>query len=79
MMTKRINFFQIYPIYTERSLEYFHSSGMISTIISAAADDGPDEMTCFPAGLHYVLIFTTMSKITQKSVSLCGLFRERMT
>ena len=74
---KELILFQIYPIYTERSLEYFHSSGMISTIISAAADDGPDEMTCFPAGLHYVLIFTTMSKITQKSVCLYAAFSEK--
>ena len=26
----------------------------ISTIISVAADEGPDEMMCFPAGLHYL-------------------------
>ena len=32
---------------------------MISTIISAAADEGPDEMMCFPAGLHYLLTFQT--------------------
>ena len=32
-------------------------------IISAAADEGPDEMTCFPAGLHYLLTFPSrMSK-----------------
>ena len=43
----------------------------ICTIISAAADEGPDEMMCFPAGLHYLLTFPTrMSKITQKSVCL---------
>ena len=43
----------------------------ISTVISAAADEGPGEMTCFPAGLHYLLTFPTrMSKITQKSVRL---------
>ena len=35
----------------------------IATIISAAADKGPGEMTCFPAGLHYSLTFPTrMSK-----------------
>ena len=50
----------------------------ISTIISAAADEGPDEMTCFPAGLHYLLTFPTrMSKITQKSVCLYANFSEK--
>ena len=29
----------------------------ISTIISAAADEGPDDLTCFPAGLHYLFTF----------------------
>ena len=38
-------------------------TGYIATIISAAADEGPGEMTCFPAGLHYLLTFPTrMSK-----------------
>ena len=50
----------------------------ISTIISAAADEGPDEMTCFPAGLHYLLTFSArMSKITQKSVCLYANFSEK--
>ena len=53
----------------------------ISAIISAAADEGPDDLTCFPAGLHYLLTFPTrMSKITQKSVCLYAIFfRERMS
>ena len=43
----------------------------ISTVISAAADEGPDEMTCFPADLYYLLTFPTrMSKIAQKSTRL---------
>ena len=48
---------------------------------SAAADEGPSEMTCFPAGLHYLLTFPTrMSKNnTEIGVSLCELFRERMS
>ena len=47
----------------------------ISTIIYAAADEGPGEMTCFPAGLHYLLTFSTgMSKITQKSVCFMRTF-----
>ena len=52
----------------------------ITTIISPAADEGPSEMTCFPAGLHYLLTFPTrMSKNnTEIGVSLCELFRERM-
>ena len=41
----------------------------ISTIISAPADEGPDEMTCFIAGLHYLLtVPTRMSEVTPKSV-----------
>ena len=52
----------------------------IATIISAAADEGPGEMTCFPAGLHYLLTFPTrMSKNnTEIGVSLRELFRERI-
>ena len=50
----------------------------ISTIISAAADEGPGEMMCFPAGLHYLLAFPTrMSKITQKSMCLYANFSEK--
>ena len=82
-MTKMLILFHIYLIYAERSLEDFYSSGMyrIATIISAAADEGPGEMTCFPAGLHYLLTFPTrMSKNnTEIGVSLCELFRETMS
>ena len=49
----------------------------ISTIISAAADEGPDEMTCFPAGLHYLLTFPTRMSITQKSMCLYANFSEK--
>ena len=28
--------------------------GIYSKIISTASDEGPDEMMCFPAGLHYL-------------------------
>ena len=50
----------------------------ISTIISAAADEGPDEMTCFPAGLHNLLTFPTrMVKITQRSMCLYANFFEK--
>ena len=35
----------------------------ISTIISAAADEAPDEIRCFPAGLQYLRMY----KISQKS------------
>ena len=73
MMTKRVIFFQNYLIYAERSLADFiqvvRVPAYISTIISAAADEGPDKMMCFPAGLHYLLTFPTrMSKISQKSM-----------
>ena len=52
-----------------------------STIISAAADEGPDEMMCFPAGLHYLLTFPSknVQNITEIDMSLCVLFRERMS
>ena len=49
---------------------------IISTIISAAADEGPDEMMCFPAGLHFLLTFQRMSKISQKSMCLYANFSE---
>ena len=45
------------------------------TIISAAADKGPAEIICFPAGLHYLLTFPTrMSKVSQKSMCLYANF-----
>ena len=82
---KELISFHIYLIYAERSREDFYSSGMCTgmycQIISAAADEGPSEMTCFPAGLHYLLTFPTrMSKNnTEIGVSLCELFREKMS
>ena len=64
MITKGVNFL----IYAERGLAYFYSSGTrigiyISTIISAAADKCPDEMICFPAGLHYLLTVQNITEI----------------
>ena len=44
----------------------------ISTIISATADDGPDEMMSFPAGLHYLLTFP--ARIPPKSQKLMCLY-----
>ena len=79
MMTKVLILFQIYLIYDERSLADFYSNStrIFSTIISAAADEGPDEIMCFPAGLHYFLTFPTrMSKISQKSIRLYSNFSE---
>ena len=50
----------------------------MNTTISAAADEGPDKIMCFPAGLHYFL--TRMSKISQKSMCFyANFFRERMS
>ena len=34
-------------------IQVVHVPAYISTIISAASDEGPDEMKCFIAGLHY--------------------------
>ena len=79
---KELVLFQINLIYAERSLADFYSSGtrtgIYFTIISAAADEGPDEMMCIPAGLHYLLTFPTrMSKISQKSICLYANFSEK--
>ena len=50
----------------------------ISTIISAAADEGPGEMMCFHAGLHNLLTFPSrMSKISQKSMCFYANFSEK--
>ena len=55
-----------------------HVLAYISTIISAAADEDPDEMMCFPEGLQYLLTFPTrMSKISQKSMCLYANFSEK--
>ena len=55
-----------------------HVSAYISTIISAAANEGPDEMMCFPAGLHYLLTFQAItSKISQKSICLYANFSKK--
>ena len=47
----------------------------ISTIISAAADEGPDEMMCFP--VFFLTFSTRMSKISQKSMCLYANFSEK--
>ena len=48
-------------------IEVVRVPAYISTIISTAVDEGPDEMNCFLADLHYVLTFQTrISKISQK-------------
>ena len=59
-------------------IQVVYVPAIISTIISAAADEGSDEMTCFPAGLHYLLTFPKIIyKITQKSVCLYANFSEK--
>ena len=40
-------------------IQVVHVPAYISTIISTAADEGPDKMTCFPADLHYLVTFPT--------------------
>ena len=52
----------------------------ISKIISAAADEGSDEMMCFPCGSTLFCNFPNknVQNITEIVVSLCVLFRERM-
>ena len=79
---KELILFQIYLFYAERNLADFTQvvriPAYISTIISAAADEGSDAMMCFPAGLHYLLTFPTrMSKISQKSMCLYANFSEK--
>ena len=74
--------FQIYLIYAERSLADFYSSGTRSGIyFSAAADEGPDEMMCFPCRSTLFINFPNknVQNITEIDMSLCELFRERMS
>ena len=74
MMTKRVNFISnLSNLRLTKPCRHFiqvvRVPAYISTIISAAADEGPDEMMCFPAGLHNLLTFPSrMSKISQKSM-----------
>ena len=54
---KELILFQIYLIYAENDalktfIQVVHVPVYIFTIISTA-DEGPDEITCFPAGLHF--------------------------
>ena len=53
----------------------------ISTIISAAADEGPDEMMCFPCRSTLFINFPNknVQNITEIDMSLRELFRERMS
>ena len=90
---KKVNFYFKFILFTlnealQTFIQVVRVSAYISTTISAAADEGPDETTRFPAGLHCLLTFPTrMSKISQKSMCLnanfsekghiCELFRER--
>ena len=55
---KKLFLFQIYLICAENDalktfIQVVHVPAYISTIISAA-DAGPDEITCFPAGQHFL-------------------------
>ena len=77
-----VYFISNYLIYAERSLADFFQvvrvPAYISTIISTAADEGPDEIVCFPAGLHFILTLPTrMSKISQQSMCLYANFSEK--
>ena len=79
---KELILFQIYLIYAELSLQIFiqvvRLPAYISTIISPAVDEGPNEMMCFPAGLHFLLTFQTrMSKLSKKSMCLYANFSEK--
>ena len=67
MMTKSYFFLFTLNEALQTFIQVVPVSAYISTIISAAADEGPDEMMCFPAGLHYLLTFPArMSKISPK-------------
>ena len=66
-MTNRANFLSNLNEALQNFIQVVRVPAYISTIISAAADEDPDEMMCFPAGLHYLLTFPTrMSEISQK-------------
>ena len=94
MMKKRVNFISylsnlrwtkpwrlLFKWYVYRQWPRSLVPAFVATTISAAADEGHGEMTCFPVGLHYLLTFPTrISKNnTEIGVSLCELFRERMS
>ena len=55
-------------------------SAYISTIISAAADEGTDEMNVFPGGSTLFINFPSknVQNITEIDMSLCELFQERI-
>ena len=57
-------------------------SAYISTIISAVADEGPDEMMCFPVGLHYLLTVQNITEIDKSEkgclyIAIYAIFSKR--
>ena len=75
-------YFKFTKFTLNRALQTFiqvvHVPAYISTIISASADEGPDEMMCYHAGQHFLLTFPTrMSKISKKSMCLYPNFSEK--
>ena len=70
MMTKRVNFYFKFIFFTlnedlQTFIQVVRIPAYISTIISAAADEGPDEMMCSPAVVYTIY---KLSKISQKSL-----------
>ena len=86
-MTKGVNFISDLSYLRWTFSQVVRVPAYISTIISAAADleaiassvdEGPGEMMCFPAGLHYLITFPTrLSKISQKSMCLYANLSEK--
>ena len=79
MMTKRVNlYFKFILFMLNEDLQTFirvvRIPAYISTIISAAADEGPDEMMCSPAVVYTIHL---LSKISQKSMRLYANFSEK--
>ena len=59
MMTKRVNFYFKFILFTlnedlQTFIQVVRIPAYISTIISAAADEGPDEMMCSPAVVYTI-------------------------
>ena len=79
MMTKRVIFYFKFILFTlNEDLQTFNKvvriPAYISTIISAAADEGPDEMMCSPAVVYTIY---QLSKISQKSMCFYANFSEK--
>ena len=71
-------YFKFIKFTLNEALQTFIQVVRVPAYISTIMTKGPDEMMCFPAGLHYLLTFQTrMSKISQKLMCLYANFSEK--